>query len=145
MVTRHVWQDYYEEAEHLRYVPEHRELYERRKETIERNFADLKEKHGLRWTNYRGLERNQMQAMLVCAAMNLKKLANCLWRMGISPLFQLCMSLFSSVHQRKQISKWNKMVVKQLSYNHFVNSLKRTIIFGTFQPFYVGCFCLFCG
>ncbi|OOE01312.1 hypothetical protein BO219_11520, partial [Anoxybacillus kestanbolensis] len=33
-------------------------------------------------------------------------------------------SLFSSVHQGKQISKWNKMVVKQLSYNHFVNSLK---------------------
>ncbi|KJE26587.1 transposase DDE domain protein [Geobacillus kaustophilus] len=87
VVTRHVWQEYYEEAEHLRYVPEHRELYELRKQTIERNFADLKEKHGLRWTNYRGLERNQMQAMLVCAAMNLKKLANYLWRKGLSFLY----------------------------------------------------------
>ncbi|WP_238817819.1 transposase, partial [Anoxybacillus sp. LAT_31] len=85
----------------------------------------LKEKHGLRWTNYRGLERNQMQAMLVCAAMNLKKLANCLWRMGISPLFQLCMSLFSSVHQGRQMPKWNKMVERQVSSNHFVNSLSR--------------------
>ncbi|WP_238817869.1 transposase, partial [Anoxybacillus sp. LAT_31] len=84
----------------------------------------LKEKHGLRWTNYRGLERNQMQAMLVCAAMNLKKLANCLWRMGISPLFQLCMSLFSSVHQGRQMPKWNKMFERQVSSNHFVNSLR---------------------
>ncbi|MDQ0341059.1 hypothetical protein J2S00_003903 [Caldalkalibacillus uzonensis] len=44
-----------------------------RKETIERVFADLKEKHGMRWTTLRGKKKNTMQAMLVFAAMNLKK------------------------------------------------------------------------
>ncbi|SFE72559.1 Transposase DDE domain-containing protein, partial [Thermoanaerobacter thermohydrosulfuricus] len=59
---------------------------ERRKETIERVFADMKEKHGLRWTTLRGKEKLSMQAMLVFAAMNLKKMATWLWRKGISPL-----------------------------------------------------------
>ncbi len=118
VVTRHVWQEYYEEAEHLRYVPEHRELYELRKQTIERNFADLKEKHGLRWTNYRGLERNQMQAMLVCAAINLKKLANYMWRRGLSFLLYSSVHLFWFIHQETQLSKWNKMVIRQPSYHH---------------------------
>ncbi|EGD50169.1 hypothetical protein TheetDRAFT_3019 [Thermoanaerobacter ethanolicus JW 200] len=35
-------------------------------------FADLKEKHGLRWTTLRGKEKLSMQAMLVFAAMNLR-------------------------------------------------------------------------
>ncbi|SDG04945.1 Transposase DDE domain-containing protein, partial [Thermoanaerobacter thermohydrosulfuricus] len=63
-----------------------KEVYERRKETIERVFADMKEKHGLRWTTLRGKEKLSMQAMLVFAAMNLKKMATWLWRKGISPL-----------------------------------------------------------
>jgi Transposase DDE domain len=32
-------------------------LYALRKETIERIFADAKEKHGMRWTTLRGLEK----------------------------------------------------------------------------------------
>ncbi|WP_084024117.1 transposase, partial [Vulcanibacillus modesticaldus] len=46
----------------------------------ERVFADMKEKHGLRWTTLRGLKKVSMQAMLVFAAMNLKKLANWTWK-----------------------------------------------------------------
>ncbi|MEC1325248.1 transposase, partial [Bacillus licheniformis] len=38
--------------------------------TIERVFADLKHKHGLRWTTLRGKKKLSMQAMLVFAAMN---------------------------------------------------------------------------
>ncbi|MDO3662971.1 transposase, partial [Bacillus sp. C28GYM-DRY-1] len=52
----------------------------KRKETIERVFADLKHKHGLRWTTLRGKKKLSMQAMLVFAAMNLKKLANWTWK-----------------------------------------------------------------
>ncbi|SDG68864.1 Transposase DDE domain-containing protein, partial [Thermoanaerobacter thermohydrosulfuricus] len=70
----------------LRHTPYCKEVYERRKETIERVFADMKEKHGLRWTTLRGKEKLSMQAMLVFAAMNLKKMATWLWRKGISPL-----------------------------------------------------------
>src|SRR4051794_22727038 len=52
----------------------------RRKETIERVFADAKEKHGMRWTTLRGLKKLSMQAMLTFAAINLKKLANWTWK-----------------------------------------------------------------
>src|SRR5699024_3033747 len=44
-VTRHIWQGYVEIAEDVRHTPEYRDLYYLRKETIERVFADAKEKH----------------------------------------------------------------------------------------------------
>ncbi|QDM43723.1 hypothetical protein FLT43_09580 [Paenibacillus thiaminolyticus] len=39
-------------------------------------------KHGMRWTTLRGLKRDTIQAMLVPAAMNLKKMAAWLWKTG---------------------------------------------------------------
>ncbi|MGE7068010.1 transposase [Peribacillus butanolivorans] len=51
-------------------------LQEEINETIERVFADVKEKHGMRWTTLWGLKKLLMQAMLTFAAMNLKKIAN---------------------------------------------------------------------
>ncbi len=50
ILTRHIWQDYIEEANHLRYKTEVKKIYQKRKETIERVFADAKEKHGMRYT-----------------------------------------------------------------------------------------------
>uniref|UniRef100_UPI00272EC38D transposase n=1 Tax=uncultured Oscillibacter sp. TaxID=876091 RepID=UPI00272EC38D len=47
----------------------------KRKETIERVFADAKEKHGMRYTLYRGLTQVSKWVRLKFAAMNLKKLA----------------------------------------------------------------------
>ncbi|MBC1516748.1 transposase, partial [Listeria immobilis] len=35
---------------------------------------------GMRWTTYRGLAKVTLQAMLTFAAMNLKKMANWLWK-----------------------------------------------------------------
>ena len=81
-VSRHIWAHYLEEADHLRHTEENRQIYAQRKETIERVFADLKEKHGMRGTTLRGLEKVTMQAMLVFAAMNLKKMATWLWKSG---------------------------------------------------------------
>ena len=43
-VTKHIWSDYLETVEDIRHTPEYKALYERRKETIERVFADEKEK-----------------------------------------------------------------------------------------------------
>jgi len=80
VVTRHIWQEYVEEADHLRHKQEVKEIYAKRKETIERVFADAKEKHGMRWTTLRGLKKLSMQAMLTFAALNLKKMANWTWR-----------------------------------------------------------------
>ena len=69
-----------EEADHLRHHEEVKAIYAERKETIERVFADAKEKHGMRWTTLRGLKELSMQAMLTFAAMNLKKMASWTWR-----------------------------------------------------------------
>ncbi|MFB5085795.1 IS1182 family transposase [Psychrobacillus sp. PGGUH221] len=80
LIQRHIWEEYVEEAEHLRHHVEVKEIYAKRKETIERVFADAKEKHGMRWTTLRGLKKLSMQAMLTFAAMNLKKLATWTWR-----------------------------------------------------------------
>ena len=41
-VQRHIWKGYEELADDIRYTPKYQELYKRRKETIERVFADAK-------------------------------------------------------------------------------------------------------
>ena len=55
-VTKHIWSDYIEFAEDARHAKRYAELYRIRKEKIERVFADAKEKYGMRYTLYRGLE-----------------------------------------------------------------------------------------
>lgn len=40
---RHIWEDYLELTEDYRQTPEYKEIYERRKETIDRVFAEAKE------------------------------------------------------------------------------------------------------
>ncbi|MBQ6039657.1 MAG: transposase [Oscillospiraceae bacterium] len=74
-VTRHIWEDYMELVEDNRHTPENQVLYARRKETVERVFADAKEKHGMRYTPYRGLAQVTKWVRLKFAALNLKKLA----------------------------------------------------------------------
>jgi transposase len=75
VVTRHVWEEYLELAEDVRHSPEGKDLYTQRGQTIERVFADAKEKHFMRYTHLRGLAKLKMQVLLTFACMNLKKLA----------------------------------------------------------------------
>ena len=75
VILRHVWSKYLEEAEHLRHDPQIRDIYKKRKETIERVFADAKERHCLRYTNYRGLAKVKVQVALIFSCLNMKKLA----------------------------------------------------------------------
>ncbi len=79
LIQRHIWEGYVEEADHLRHHQTIKDIYAKRKETIERVFADAKEKHGMRWTTLRGLKKLSMQALLTFGAMNLKKMANWTW------------------------------------------------------------------
>ena len=93
VVTRHVWEDYMELAEDVRRSPDGKEIYAMRSRTIERVFADAKEKHFMRYTYYRGLVKLRVQALLTFAAMNLKKLAKWKKRKGLllnSLLYFLC-------------------------------------------------------
>ena len=57
--------------------------YAQRKETIERVFADAKEKHAMRYTHHRGLAAVTRWVRLKYAAMNLKKLAKWSWENSI--------------------------------------------------------------
>jgi len=79
IVTRHVWEEYVELAEDFRHTPDGKASYARRKETIERVFADAKEKHAMRYTHIRGLSRVRNWVGLKYAAMNLKKMAIRAW------------------------------------------------------------------
>ena len=54
-VTRHIWQRFVEMTEDVRHTPLYRDIYQLRQQKIERVFADAKEKHGMRYTQYRGL------------------------------------------------------------------------------------------
>ncbi len=58
VVTRHIWEDYIEQCEDIRHTKGSKELYEKRKETIERIFGTAKEHHGLRYTQNIGKEKN---------------------------------------------------------------------------------------
>lgn len=73
--TRHIWQEELDLVEVLRKTEVGRALYATRKQTIERVFADAKEKHAMRYTHHRGLNRVTSWVRFKYAAMNLKKLA----------------------------------------------------------------------
>lgn len=82
-VTRHIWSEYIEMAEDIRCTPKYKAIYTLRKETIERVFADAKEKHSMRYTLFRGLAQVTNWVRLKFAAMNLKKYAIHSWRKHI--------------------------------------------------------------
>lgn len=85
MITRHVWEDGKEWVRENRLSDRGKEIYARRKETIERSFADAKELHGLRYARFRGRKKVQDQCLLTAAAMNMKKIATHLWKREGNP------------------------------------------------------------
>ena len=99
-VQRHIWKDYEELADDARYTPAYAQLYKCRKETIERVFADAKEKHAMRYTQYRGLAQVTNWVKLKFVAMNLKKLATWKWRNLLS---SFRFAVFSLIYVRDPI------------------------------------------
>lgn len=78
-VQRHIRKAYEELADDARYTSEYQALYKKRKETIERVFADAKGNHAMRYMQYRGLAQVTNWVKLKFAAMNLKKPAIRKW------------------------------------------------------------------
>lgn len=74
-VTRHVWQDALDQITYFTKTPKGKILYEWRKETIERSFAEAKENHGLRCSRMLGLQNMREQSFLTAAVQNIKRLA----------------------------------------------------------------------
>ena len=91
-VLKHLWADYLELAEDYRHTPELRKLYDQRKETIERVFADAKEKHAMRFTYLRGLTRVTNWVSLKFAAIILKRYALHRWGKAFLSFFFDCFS-----------------------------------------------------
>ena len=72
-----------EECEEIRQTVGMKDLYSKRKETIERIFGTAKEAHGFRYTQMIGKGRMNMKVGLTYACMNLKKLAMIKQRIGL--------------------------------------------------------------
>lgn len=75
VVTRHIWEDSKERVRQNRLSKAGKKLYRKRKETIERSFADAKQLHGFRYCRLRGLRNATEQALMTAAVQNMKKMA----------------------------------------------------------------------
>jgi transposase len=75
LITRHVWADARQRTDDHRLTPWGKRIYKRRKETVERSFADAKQLHGHRYARFRGLLAVACQCLLAAAAQNIKKIA----------------------------------------------------------------------
>lgn len=87
VITRHVWQDAKERVDAHRKTPAGYKLYARRKETVERSFADGKQLHGHRYARLRGIDKVREQCLLSAACQNMKKIAQIKARKAFLSLF----------------------------------------------------------
>ena len=103
VVTRHVWEASRERMDSHRLSRVGKRIYKRRKETVERSFADGKQLHGHRYARMRGLRRVQQQCLLAAAAQNIKKIALLLSRNGsklpVSALQALLSAYIGQLHR----------------------------------------------
>lgn len=75
IIRRLINEEINERAREKRLSEEGKELFKKRKTTVERSFGDSKQNHGYRWTKYKGVEKNQAYTHLICAAQNMKSIA----------------------------------------------------------------------
>jgi transposase len=75
VITRQVWERSKERVDMHRLMQRGKAIYARRKETVERSFADAKQLHGHRYAKMRGLARVFEQCLLCAAAQNIKIIA----------------------------------------------------------------------
>ena len=78
-IYRHVWEKYKENNIAFLKTDKGRNIYKKRKENIERSFADAKELHGLRYCRLRGIKGAEEQCLLTAAVQNMKKIATLLF------------------------------------------------------------------
>ena len=73
-ILRHIKEEWNEMFRENRLSKEGKELYQNRKEHVERSFADSKQNHGYRYAMYKGVKKNQHYTWLICAAQNMKNI-----------------------------------------------------------------------
>lgn len=122
VITRHVWEAYKELVDEIRYTLEWKEIYPLRKETIERVYADCKEKHCLRYTRVKGIKRNQHESLIIFSCHNLYKLG----RMKIRKRGKISSN---TVKMKESSNKTIKILKKSIEkvINHFWYTTLSTI------------------
>jgi transposase len=73
-VQRHLWQDKLDQIDAFTKSAKGRRLYQLRKETVERSFAEAKENHGLRTARMLGRANMREQSFLTAAVQNMKRI-----------------------------------------------------------------------
>ena len=74
-VRRHIHEEWNEQFRENRLSEKGKKLYQKRKEHVERSFADSKQNHGYRYAMYKGIKKNQHYTWLICAAQNMKNIS----------------------------------------------------------------------
>lgn len=75
IVRRHIHEEWNEIFKLNKLSEKGKELYDNRKNHVERSFADSKQNHGYRYAMYKGVLKNQHYTWLICAAQNMKNIA----------------------------------------------------------------------
>lgn len=106
-VRRHVWEDHKDDNNNFLKTEKGKSIYNRRKETVERSFADSKNLHGLRYARMRGLGKVSEQCLLTAAVQNMKKIArklslSCLY-INILKIIQISIFKFKQSYDRKTL------------------------------------------
>ena len=118
VVTRHVWEDFKAVVAAHRLTTTGKVIYKRRKETVERSFADAKELHGHRYARYRGLAKVRAQCLLAGACQNIKKIARLLAR----ALLRLYATLLGTRTPLTPFCSFYRLVRQLLLLSHFYPS-----------------------
>jgi transposase len=105
VVIRHMWKEYMEKCEDIRHTLGVKQIYNKIKETIERIFVDVKENHGMRYTQNIGKAQMEMKVGLTFACINLKKLAKLKRKRGL--LLPLANFIFAIILKNIEINKAN--------------------------------------
>ena len=142
----------------IRHTPEWKEIYPRRKESIERVFADCKEHHTLRYTRLRGLQKNQHQSLMIFACHNLKRMSKWRWKNLSKTVEKLIKDIifrcFNEKEKRYFFIKYHfvnnlKNVSSQIHFlcNQFeeinTSNSKKTALFKLFFPIFICKFLIF--
>lgn len=117
VMIRHIWKEALETYEKIRHKKGMKELYQKRKETVERLLGTAKEYHNLRYTREKGKSKMEGKAGLTLACLNLKKLVK---RRAGKPFYVV--QIASILVKRQNFRLINKK--RQTPFTMFVFGLK---------------------
>jgi len=115
IISRHVWEESKEIIHKNRLTFCGKELYKRRKETIERSFANAKQLHGYRYAKYRGIERVREQAYMTAVVQNIKKIVKYLFSglsgKRVARFIAFCLLIYYVLNENRAKSHYPEFIL----------------------------------